>query len=177
MAINLTDLRKDRATWSALDWLPGPFETESESDQLRAQIVEVLSRDARPGDHALARYLLTEEVKSCKNSCTMGDPIREMVLLLSRFGDFDDLSLCWAAKVANGSTELGLQRGSLVLLGAKRTFACLRSVATDYARQMREYLFDPAGVDDDAFAELDLEAAQFRDYCRGPAVPVGNAVA
>lgn len=99
---------------------------------LRARVGAALITSLRPTDHAVARWLLGQEVAAhAAAGQGAGEMLYALVAAVARFADPADALLLWQAHEATPETRAGVDVEQLARAGVERVRVRLRSLAAE----------------------------------------------
>lgn len=121
--------RRDTAR-ARLAYAPRSPAGASAHGALRAQVATALIASLRPTDHAVARWLLEQEVAAhVATGQGASEMLYALVAAVARFADPADALLLWQAHEATPETRAGVDVEQLARAGVERVRARLRVLA------------------------------------------------
>ena len=109
-------------------------------ETFRAKVCQALIQDRRPADHAVAVYLLEQEIICHKAFEGYSMTLGFCAYLLFQFGRVEDSLLLWRAKATNNDTTCGLDVQLLVGGGLDETLQHLHSHSHPDAAEAAGYI-------------------------------------
>jgi hypothetical protein len=102
----------------------------------RASVTAALIASLQPSDHAVARWLLEQEVAAHEAAGEgASETLYSLVAAVARFGDPQDALLLWYAHDATPDTREGVDVEQLARAGVERVRARLRALAVAHGRR------------------------------------------